>query len=77
MAVNFAKLPTDTPLLTRVQENITDAFEKCMATAMVFGITTSDPAGQPSPQAPRFLLNTRNLRLWVNCVTSWHYVQLV
>ncbi len=77
MAVAFAKLQSLTPDLNRVQDNVSDALSQCVSVGKFFGYSTQDPTGVPSGGAPRFLLNTANLRLWVNCGSAWHYTTLV
>ncbi len=76
MAVAFAKLQSLTPDLNRAQDNVRDAFAKCVDVDKFFGFTTEDPSGVPSGGAPRFLLNLGSSKLWVNCGSSWHFVAL-
>ena len=76
MAVDFSRLQSTTPDLNRVQDNLRDSFSKCQSTAGLFMLVTADPTGVPSAGAPRFVLNTKNLRLWVNAGSSWHYTAL-
>jgi hypothetical protein len=74
VAVTFAKVQGGD--VGRIQDAIIDAFAKCVAVSGLFVFTTQDPTGVPSGNAPRFMFNTSNLRLWVNCGSSWHYAGL-